>query len=715
MAFDFLIPKLETQTGIVGNISFYSYGIALFAFIALVIFISISRRHNPVGNALLTASILTAAWAAVVAISTLLVSPIFLAIQLAEAARNGAWIFVLLKLLSLRLQDTDHILASNRWVPWYYLSFTMIVVLIVSIDSLLKNMPSLVNISLYANSGGWLAMSIVTLLLLEQYYRNSNDAELWLTKQLCLGLGILFAFDLFMYAEGLLFRQLNQNAWQARGLISAMAAILIGISVSRTAGEEVIANQQAFRTSRHFAFHALTLMASGIYLIAMALAGYSIRYLGGSWGGVLQITFLCAAGLTLVVLLFSGRIRASFRVWLSKNFFSYKYDYRVEWLEFTEILASGKTDIPENITRAMANLAKSPGGVLWSRSDAGRFTIAANWDMPIPTTDINLSELPEWLRTNEWIIDLREWQSDPDIYRNLALSTMISAIPNAWLIIPLLFGDKLQGIVLLRESEVAGDLNWEDRDLLKVAGKQAASHLAQFQADQALVESRQFEAFNRLSAYVIHDLKNILAQLSLIVANAKKHKKNPEFIDDMVDTVSNTVDRMSKLMTQLRSETLRAQQQEFKLMELLENAVDACKLRNPTPELIVVDNTLTLSCDSDRLRTVFEHLIQNAQEATNERGEVTVRLLTGSGFAIVEIEDNGTGMDEQFIRHRLFKPFDSTKGLTGMGIGVFESRDFIHSLGGEINVISAVGQGSIFRVLIPCVNQADAGHASPIS
>ena len=172
---------------------------------------------------------------------------------------------------------------------------------------------------------------------------------------------------------------------------------------------------------------------------------------------------------------------------------------------------------------------------------------------------------------------------------------MISAIANAWLIIPLLFGDKLQGIVLLRESEVAGDLNWEDRDLLKVAGKQAASHLAQFQADQALVESRQFEAFNRLSAYVIHDLKNILAQLSLIVANAKKHKKNPEFIDDMVDTVSNTVDRMSKLMTQLRNERLRAQQQEFKLIELLENAVD-----------------------------------------------------------------NGTGMDNQFIRHRLFKPFDST-------------------------------------------------------
>ncbi len=712
MAFEVLIPKLETQTSIVGNIGVYSYGTAFCAFVALTIFIAISRRQNPVGNALLIASISTAVWAAVVAMSTFLTSPIFILMQAAEAVRNGAWIFVLLKLLSLRLEGTHHILATNRWVPWYFVSFTTIAVLVLSVSPLFKNTYVLSNIALYANAGGWLAMSIVSLLLLEQYYRNSNDDELWPTKQLCLGLGILFAFDLFMYAEGLLFLQLNQNAWQARGLVSAMAAILIAISISRAANKKITEHRQAFRTSRHFAFHALTLMASGVYLIAMALTGYFIRYLGGTWGGVLQITFLCAAGLTLVVLLFSGRIRASFRVWLSKNFFSYKYDYRIEWLEFTEILASGKTDIPENITRAMANLVKSPGGVLWSKTDSGRFAIAANWDMPIPRSDTDLGELPEWLQTNEWIIDLREWQSDPDVYRNLALPVMVGIIPNSWLIIPLLFGDILQGIVLLREPEVARDLNWEDRDLLKVAGRQAASHLAQFQADQALVESRQFEAFNRLSAYVIHDLKNILAQLSLIVANAKKHKENPEFIDDMVNTVSNTVERMSKLMTQLRSETLRAQQQEFNLIELLENVVNACKLRLPKPELAVMETTLLLTCDSDRLRTVFEHLIHNAQEATNETGLVTVRILTEPGYAIVEIEDNGMGMDEQFIRHRLFKPFDSTKGLTGMGIGAFESRDFIYSLGGRINVTSVPGQGSLFRVLLPCADQMSAQQES---
>ncbi|MDG2046577.1 MAG: PEP-CTERM system histidine kinase PrsK [Halioglobus sp.] len=714
MAFDFLVSKLETQNDIAGNIGLYSYGAAFCAFVILAIFIFTSRRQNPIGNALLAASILTAAWAAAVAISTLLPSPIVMLIQTAEACRNGAWIFVLLKLLSARLKGTDHILATNRWVPWYLLSFTMITALLVGIDPLLGNAASLFSVALYVNAGGWLAMSILSLLLLEQYYRNSNDNELLSTKQLCLGLGILFAFDLFLYGEGLLFLQLNENAWQARGLVSVMAAVLIGISVGRAAGREVMENQQAFRTSRHFAFHALTLMASGLYLIAMAVTGYFIRYLGGSWAGVLQITFLCAAGLILIVLLFSGQIRARFRVWLSKNFFSYKYDYRIEWLEFTAILASGKTDVPENITRAVANLVKSPGGILWSRTDTGRFTIAANWDMPTPASDVSLGELSQWLQTNEWIIDLREWRSDPDVYRNLALPLMVTSIPKAWLIIPLLFGDILQGIVLLRESEVAGDLNWEDRDLLKVAGKQAASHLAQFQADKALVESRQFEAFNRLSAYVIHDLKNILAQLSLIVANAKKHKQNPEFIDDMVDTVSNTVERMSKLMAQLRSETLRTQQQEFNLIELLEHVIDTCKLRTPHPKLTAAPSTLSLTCDSDRLRTVFEHLIQNAQDATSETGQVAIRLFTEPGYIVVEIEDNGTGMDEQFIQHRLFKPFDSTKGLTGMGIGAFESRDFIHGLGGEISVTSLLGQGSLFRVLIPSSDSRGAQHAPPI-
>ena len=694
--------ELASESTVLSNIGLYSYGTASLAYSMLVLLVFIARRNNPLGNALLAASSLTAVWAAVVMASTILSQPQVLLIQVSEIARNAAWIFVLLKLIGTRVQGTTHVLASNRWIPWFTLLFSVILIAIPGIALLAEKIPSLFYLSLNLSFFTWIAMSVLGLLLLEQFFRNSSEAELWATKHLCLGLGILFVYDFFMYAEALLFRQMDPTSWQARGIVSAMAAILMAISISRTDQGKPPEKAEGIHLSRHVAFHSLTLMASGIYLITMALAAYFIRYLGGSWGGVLQITFLCAAGLTLVVLLFSGRIRASARVWLSKNFFSYKYDYRLEWLQFTHTLASGQNDIPENITRAVAHLVKSPAGLLWSRTEDGRFNIVANWEMPAPSVDIDLGSLAQWLQKEGWIIDLREWRRSPDLYRDLKLPIEFSEISRAWLIIPLLFGERLQGILLLRESDLLRELNWEDRDLLKVAGKQAGSLLAQFQADKALMESRQFEAFNRLSAYVIHDLKNILAQLSLMVSNAQKHKHNPEFIDDMVGTVSNTVTRMSKLMVQLRSGTEQTEQQEFDLADLLETVVAEGRHRTPAPTLILDDKNFTLTCDRDRLQTVFSHLVQNAQEATNKDGVVTVRMMREHNGVAVEVEDNGAGMDADFVRHRLFKPFDSTKGLTGMGIGAFESRDFINSLGGNIQVRSHPGTGSLFRVHIPC-------------
>ena len=148
------------------------------------------------------------------------------------------------------------------------------------------------------------------------------------------------------------------------------------------------------------------------------------------------------------------------------------------------------------------------------------------------------------------------------------------------------------------------------------------------------------------------------------------------------------------------------------LADLLKIVLAECRLRTPIPELIQVDGKFTLRCDRERLQTVFEHLVQNAQEATGKGGHVLVRLLSSYGSALVEIEDDGIGMNEHFVQHRLFKPFDSTKGLTGMGIGAFESREFIRSLGGNIDVQSTPGRGSVFRVSIPCVEESGMGHTN---
>ena len=708
MVLELLSLDLEPQASIIGNIGVYSYGTAMLAYAMLVILAFITRRTTPMGMPLLVASSLTTLWASAVTLSLLLTEPKFELVRLTEAARNAAWLFVLFKFIGQRIRGTDHILTTSRWVLWFFACTAIIFCFLFGAAPLAETVPILSSAALKAGFSIWLAVSILGLLLLEQLFRNSNEHELWACKHLCVGLGLVFTYDFFMYAQALLFQQLDREVWQARGFAATMAAILIATSLSRWEHDEspgYIASDDepgGIYLSRHVAFHSLTLMAAGIYLITMALAAYFISYLGGTWGGVFQIVFLCGAGMILAVLLLSGRIRARMRVWLSKNFFSYKYDYRLEWLEFTRILARENMDVPQNITRAVANLAQSPAGILWSLGENGRFDLDANWQMPPPKSTMDLHPIAGWLRENEWIIDIDEWKIEPDLYGNLRMPRELAEIPGAWLVIPLLFGERLQGILLLRRADQARDLNWEDRDLLKVAGKQAASHLAQHQADQALVQSRQFEAFNRLSAYVIHDLKNILAQLSLVVANAQKHKQNPEFIDDMVDTVSNTVNRMNSLMAQLREGNMPQKTGAFSLQELLAGVVKESEHRLPSPRLELENDKATLECDRERLHSVFEHLIQNAQEATDDSGYVTVRVKGTERAALIEIEDNGVGMDEHFLRQRLFKPFDSTKGLTGMGIGVFESRDFVRSLGGDIEVQSKPGEGSLFKVNIPC-------------
>lgn len=699
---------MEAQSNLLGEFGLYSYGAALVAFTLLTAWAFLTRRNTPMGNAITMGSGLTAIWAVAVVYSILSAEPRILLIMLAEMARNAGWTFALVKLVALRLDDQEHRSRMKRWAMLVAACYMAALVALVTANTMASQLGVDYQLAGNITFSVWLFMAVLGLLLLEQFFRNSNELELWSIKHLCIALGMLFAYDFFMYAEALLFQNLDRNFWQARGIVITMAAVLMTVSVVRTGRPGQTEEPRSIYLSRHIAFHSLTLMASGIYLISMALAAYFIRYLGGSWGGVLQITFLFAAGLILVVLLFSGRIRSSTRVWLSKNFFSYKYDYRVEWLQFTQKLGSDHSNIPLSVIQAIAAMAKSPAGVLWGRTDTGHLSTLAHWQMPDPGVDVDLSPLSHWLEQREWIIDLREWQHSPDIYGNLELPAGLEDIPRAWLLIPLLFGERLQGILLLKESEHVSELNWEDRDLLKMAGRQAASHLAQYQADQALVESRQFEAFNRLSAYVIHDLKNILAQLSLVVSNAEKHKQNPVFIDDMVDTVSNSVNRMTKLMAQLRSGVGGADQRFVDLNKLLTEVVNESAVREPAPTLDIDPGEHSVHCEKDRLHAVFGHLIHNAQDATSKTGSVRVRLGMDNGAIMVEIEDDGEGMDEHFVQHRLFKPFDSTKGLTGMGIGAFESREFIRSIGGDISVTSARGEGSLFRIRIPV--EAPEGH-----
>jgi putative PEP-CTERM system histidine kinase len=273
------------------------------------------------------------------------------------------------------------------------------------------------------------------------------------------------------------------------------------------------------------------------------------------------------------------------------------------------------------------------------------------------------------------------------------------------LIVPLIHDEQLLGFVLLLQPRAPQSINWENLDLLKTVGMQAASYLALHQAAEALAEARQFEGFNRLSAFVIHDLKNLIAQLSLVAKNAARHKHNPEFIDDAVSTIDNAVSKMNRLMAQLQSADVTGENRHIDLASELREVVSAKAKGRPAPTLRIEAGEMMVSAEPERFSAVLGHVIQNAQDATPADGRVDVVLRAAGDQVIVEVRDTGCGMDAEFIKTRLFRPFDSTKGLTGMGIGAYECREVISALGGQVAVESAPGRGTVFRILLPRLQQ----------
>ncbi|MEZ0154788.1 MAG: XrtA/PEP-CTERM system histidine kinase PrsK [Candidatus Reddybacter sp.] len=686
------------------NIGFISYFSAFTAYFALLVLLVFSWRGRQFGTLVILATACTAAWAAVSAASALATTQFPpMMIQAFELVKDSAWCLFLFKTVSHR-DDNNAVLDSTRlttssWKTLFLGGFSLAVFLLFIVPLIIPYSTLPLSISRDSSLLVWVSIAIAGMLLVEQIFRYSEQADRWAIKYLCLGIAGMFAYDFFLYSEALLFKQVNPDLWTARGFVNSLAVPLIAISIARNPKWEL-----GIHVSRDVVFHSVTVVGTGIYLLIMAAAGYFIRYYGGTWGGTAQIAFFVGSGILLVILLFSGNIRAQTRVLLSKHFFSYRYDYREEWLKFTRTLASSENTVPERIIRAIASLVSSEGGILWAKQDKGAYTVLSNWNMPEPgpTNGSELESMIRFVEANSWIIDIEEFRQDPTLYSGLTLPRLFTEMDGAWLIIPLDFNAETCGFALIRHSETHKSLNWEDRDLLKTAGLQAASHLAQYQTDQTLLQTRQFDAFNRLSAYIAHDLKNILAQQSLIVANAEKHKHKPAFVDDVILTIENSVARMTGLMEQMRSGLRGSQPTDIDLAPLLGQVVSNHATQLPLPILEVSAQVPSVFADYEQLSTVFSHIIQNAQEATKNTAQVIVRLLEDAGQAVVEVEDKGCGMDASFINNRLFTPFDSTKGLTGMGIGVFESREFIRSLGGDIGVESTPGKGSLFCITIPC-------------
>lgn len=622
---------------------------------------------------------------------------------MSDMLRYGCWFVFLLFLL--RPNPAQKPAAGMTWMTHVAVALVffglLALVLAVLRVNLLGDTARLILLSS-------LALPVFAMVLLEQVFRNATEDARWSIKPLCLGLAGVFLFDLYLFSQAVLFNYPDADALSIRGAVHTFVVPLLLLSITRR--REWVSD---IRLSPKAAFHSATLLISGVYLMFISSVGYYVRYFGGEWGRALQLGLVFLSLVVLMVLVLSGSVRAKLRVFLGKHFFRYRFDYREEWLKFTRTLSTKNSpqEMELQVIRGLADMLESPAGGLWMRaSGESFFRQTARWNMAptLEKEDAN-SQLCQFITESGWVINLEEYRSYSRRYGQLKLPVWLQELAQAWLVVPLLVGDELIGFCVLARARTHVDVNWEVNDLLKTAGQQAASFLAQMQATEVLLEVRKFDAFNRMSAFVVHDLKNIVTQLSLMMKNAKRLGDNPEFQKDMLMTVENALDRMRQLMLQLH-EGATPPKTSFgvDLAGVIQRIEAVAAGRGRTLEVQLAESVVTRGHE-ERLERIIGHVVQNAFDATDPDGRVWLNLDRSSGQARILVGDTGQGMSQDFIRNRLFKPFQTTK-QAGMGIGAYESFQYVQELGGRIEVDSEPGQGTTVRLLLPLFENQDISN-----
>ena len=689
-------------------IEIISFATATIFFLLLGLVLLTGQRNNMPKKTLAFACLTSAIWSGAVTYQAVYGGLINLTLFL-ELFRALAWFSFLLVMLRTAYMQTDKVSRKFKFailgVSVFIFGLMLLVLYRLSGGSFFEVIAG--NDVL----AGHLLISVGGLVITEQLYRNTPEDHRWALKYFWLAIGSMFAYDFYLYSDALLFQRIDNELWNARGFIHAMVVPLIGVAIRREMQWSLGKSSIDVFISRRLVFHTTTLLAVGIYMILIGFGGYYVRDFGGDWGEIAQATFIFGAIVTLGIFLFSDKIRARVKVLIDKHFFHYKYDYREEWLRIIRTLSTAgeSTGLGVRAIRSLAQIIDSPGGILWLKKDSGRYEPESWWNMDsINAREYDDSLFIRFLEEQQFVINLDEFRSDPEVYTRLAnfdIPEWLGVIKKAWLIVPLMLNDSLLGFVVLAHSPSHKRyFNWEDTDLLKTVGRQVASYIAQDSSAQALARAKRFEEVNRLSAFIVHDLKNMIGQLSLVVTNAAKHKNNPLFIEDAVTTVENSVQKMNKLLSRIKGDEPGDSVASFDICMLLEEVIRGRSKAGvlPIPILNCQIESIKIIADRERMSANLGHIIQNSQDATEEDGRITVRIQKQDNYAVIEIEDTGCGMDEAFIKDRLYQPFESTKGT--MGIGVFQVREYIQKLGGELDVISQPSVGTTFKMLIPAEN-----------
>lgn len=679
----------------INEIGAFGYAVALIVYALLTILLLSGWQRSDQSRLPALATGISLVWAGVWIAGFLDLTRAYALVTFVEWARGLAWLVAIIVILRE--------IAETSPARWLRSGYGVLILLLVGlpVGYFLFHTEEPLHAIVWV-SGGYV-LSVLIVLAAEQLYRNAPIDARSDVAYLCIAIAGVFLFDLILYGLVMAGVATGAQYWAARGFVNALLAVPLVLGVWRRSQMS-----SAAQVPRQIAFYSFGMTIIAVYVVLVAIGYRYIQRYGGSWSDVGGIVLVVAAGGAAAVVLASARIRARVRVILTKTFLQYKYDYRKEWLRFISTLSkSGLEDVAAAAVRAVAQIVNSPGGVVWTREqDSKSYLPTGSWRCSIPGVPPIATEsgLIRFLEDRQWIVDLEEMQRHPDRYEDLKLESWLQRDGSWWLVVPLFLGKRLSGFIVLQEPRVVPNLNFEDHDLLRTVGRHVAMHINQAESDKRLAESRQFGAYDRLTAFVMHDLNNLIAQQSLVVKNAEKFRDNPKFVDDTFETIAHSVVRMKRLMEQLTSASKAPTVRRMDLRDVLKNAVDRCQSRSPVPSLDIGPDPMMLEADSERLTSVFEHIIRNAQDATDQSGSIQVEATVGGSAALVSIRDNGQGMSSEFIRERLFRPFDSTKGSDSMGIGAHQARDYVRTLGGRIEVSSQIAVGTEFLISLPVLD-----------
>ena len=678
-------------------VSFWSHALAAALYSALVLWelrrgIRIGSEHRM----LLAALALTACWAWLTA-----VDPFSMLAAYAETARNLVWVGVL-----YRLAEGDSGELRQRGVQPVYAAVAGVLGLQMVVDAL----PLMIDSS---DPGGAL-LSTATLLrltaaagalvLVHNLYGQAAPASRASIRLAMLGLALMWVYDLNLYTVASFDQSGVRGLFDWRGLAVACAAPLFALGGARGEGWR-------FRLSRAATFQSLSLLAICAYFAVMTVLATALRGSGVDWTRNLAVVAMAVLTVAAIVLLPSPRARGWAKVKLAKHLFEHRYDHRAEWLRFTDTLGAWGPDaapLGERVVKAFADMLDAPGGILLTPEDHKAFDSAAEWHWPgsaQPGAAVSReAAVMFWsaIAHDGRIVDFEARRGGWDDARDaqLAIPAALLAEPHAWAGIPLIHKERVVGLVVLAAPDYNRALDWEDYDLLRTAGRQAASTLAEAHGQQALVNAQRFEDFNRRFAFILHDIKNLVSQLSLVARNAERHADNPDFRADMIATLKSSVGKMNDLLLRIapKGEARDVRLDAVELRPLLSAAIVAQRHRHEVQ--LFGDAGESVVADSAALSQAIGHLLHNAVDASPADMPVIVRVDRDHDQLVSAIIDHGRGMDADFVRNRLFQPFASTKD-GGFGVGAFEAKSLISAMNGRLTVESSPGHGSRFVISLP--------------